>query len=199
MTASPQGEVGENVVRNAVSPEGASRGAVYLPRSVFSRDLHERVDRYFETSGKSRRDLPVMYIKTAFMLAWLAVSYVFLVEASSWWVGAPWALSLGLAMAGIGFNVQHDGSHGSYSRLPAINWVMARSLDLLGGSAYFWRFKHNIAHHTHTNLSGQDDDINLGALGRLSPHDRWRRAHRFQHLYIWILYALLAVEWQTSG
>src|SRR5262249_55862060 len=64
---------------------------------------------------------------------------------------------------------------------------------------YFWHFKHNIAHHTHTNISGQDDDISLGILGRLSPNDPWRAPYRFQHLYVWGLYALLALEWQTTG
>ncbi len=173
--------------------------AKYLPKSQFTRELDARVDEYFATHDLRRRDLPRMYLKSAVVLAWCALSYVALVRSTTAWAAVPLSITLGLAMAAIGFNVQHDGNHGAYSSHAWINGLMARSLDLLGGSAYFWRFKHNIAHHTHTNISGMDDDISLGVLGRLSPNDRWRSPYRFQHLYVWFLYALLAVEWQTTG
>ena len=73
-------------------------------------------------------------------------------------------------MAGVGFNIQHDGNHGAYSRHGGVNKAAALSLNLLGGDAYFWHFKHNIAHHTYPNVTGSDDDIRLGPLARLSPH-----------------------------
>jgi linoleoyl-CoA desaturase len=76
---------------------------------------------------------------------------------------------------------------------------MSLTLDLLGGTAYFWHFKHNIAHHTHPNIAGQDDDISLGFLGRVSPHQRWRSFHRFQWIYMWFLYAVFALQWQLGG
>ena len=108
-------------------------------------------------------------------------------------------MSLGLAMAGVGFNVQHDANHGAYSRHAWVNRIMSLTLDLLGGTAYFWHFKHNIAHHTHPNIAGQDDDISLGVLGRVSPHQRWRPFHRFQWIYMWLLYAVFALQWQLGG
>lgn len=173
--------------------------AKYLPRGQFSAELRDRVDAYFSSRKLSKRDVPAMYRKTAVVLAWCGLSYVGLLAASATWQGIAFSISLGLAMAGIGFNVMHDGSHGAYSSRPWVNQLMARSLDLLGGSAYFWRFKHLIAHHTYTNISGQDDDLTLAKLGRLSPHAPWRRAFRFQHLYVWGLYAVMALEWQTTG
>ena len=110
------------------------------------------------------------------------------------------ALDLGGAGdGGVGFNVQHDGNHGAYSRHCFINKLAALTLNLLGGDAYFWHFKHNIAHHTYPNVTGSDDDIRLGPLARLSPHQRRYWFHRFQHLYVWGLYALLALNWQISG
>jgi linoleoyl-CoA desaturase len=141
-----------------------------------------------------------MYVKTTIVMTWLAVSYLGLVFwASGPWQAVPLAVSLGLAMAGVGFNVQHDGGHGAYSRHPIVNKLMALSLNLLGGNAYFWHYKHNIAHHTYPNISGSDNDIYMGPLGRLSPHDRRYAFHRFQHLYVWLLYALLAVKWQLGS
>jgi linoleoyl-CoA desaturase len=174
--------------------------ASYLSKTSFHRELQARVDQYFKARARSRKGNTTMYVKTAIMLAWLAGSYgllVFVVTTPAAAIMA--AISLGLAMAGIGFNVQHDGGHGSYSENPRVNRIMALTLDLLGGTAYFWHYNHNLAHHTHTNVDGHDDDINVGVLGRMSPHQRWYAHHRFQHLYVWLLYALLAIEWQLTG
>jgi linoleoyl-CoA desaturase len=165
--------------------------------TAFRRDLEARVASYFRGTRRSRHAAGGVYVKTVFLLSWLAVSYLLLVFcAQTWWQALPLAVSVALAMAGIGFNVQHDGNHGAYSSHAALNKLAALSLNLLGGDAYFWRYKHNIAHHTYPNISGADNDINMGPLARLSPHDRRYWFHRFQYIYVWALYALLAVKWQ---
>ena len=111
---------------------------------------------YFERTGLSERDSPRMYLKTAVLLLWFGTSYALLVfGAATLWQGALLSLSLGLAMAGIGCAIQHDANHGAYSRRAAINRVMGMTLDMLGASSYLWRFKHNLAHHTYTNLVGR--------------------------------------------
>jgi linoleoyl-CoA desaturase len=195
--------------RAALTPETAACGsplgakqvqATYLPRTAFSRELEASVDAYFESTGQARRDVPRMYLKTAVMFAWLAGSYLTLLfVVSSPAQAVAGAILLGMAMAGVGFNVQHDGGHGAFSRRPWVNKLAALSLDLLGGTAYFWHYKHNVAHHTHPNLEGHDDDVNVGPLGRMTPHQKWRPAYRFQFAYMWLVYALLALEWQISG
>ena len=168
----------------------------FLPSNGFRSDIESEVEAYFRESGLSPRDVPRMYAKTAFLFMWLAASYVGLVFfADAWWNAVPVAMSLGLAMAGIGFSVQHDGGHGAYSDVPLVNRIMACTLDFLGGSSYFWRYKHNIAHHTYPNISGLDDDLEVGTLARLSPHVRSYPFHRFQHFYMWLLYSLMVVRW----
>src|SRR5688572_28185435 len=98
-------------------------------------------------------------------------------------------------MAGIGFNVQHDGGHQGYSDHPWINKVMAASLDLIGASSYVWRFKHGVIHHTYSNIPYVDQDTDVGPWARLTPLHNKKRIHRFQHLYLWGLYGLLPVKW----
>jgi linoleoyl-CoA desaturase len=172
----------------------------YATSGAFRKDLEGRVAAYFEATGLERRDGPRMLLKTLTLFAWLAASYVGLVFfATAWWQAVPLAISTALAMAGIGFCVMHDGNHGAYSRWPKLNQAAALSLNLLGGDAYFWHFKHNIAHHSYPNVTGSDDDFNVGPAGRLSPLDKHRPFHRFQHIYIWGLYALLAIEWHLTG
>jgi len=96
-------------------------------------------------------------------------------------LAVPAAISMGLSIAGFGFNIQHDGNHKAYSRRPWINRLMASTLDLIGGSSYMWSHKHNTIHHTYSNIEGHDDDINVGALARFAPQQRWHWWHRGQH------------------
>jgi linoleoyl-CoA desaturase len=173
-----------------------------LPRPKFSRsdrflqELRRRVDAYFERTGRRRRDCPTMYFKTATILAWFAAAYILLLfVVHSWWLIVPLAIVLGLSMAAIGFNIQHDGAHRGYSEHQWVNKTMALTLDLIGGSSYLWDWKHNSIHHTYTNITGHDDDINIGFLGRLSPHQKRFRFHRAQGIYLWLLYGFLAIKW----
>jgi len=67
--------------------------------------------------------------------------------------------------------------------------------DLLGGSSYIWRWKHNVFHHSYPNIVGLDDDIDVGILCRVSSHQPYFRHQRFQHLYMWPLYSLIVPKW----
>lgn len=163
----------------------------------FQKELKRRVEQHFRSTGQSPRDCWQMYVKTAVILGWFAASYWFLVFGPvTWWTVIPACASLGLAMAAIGFSIQHDGGHRAYSRFPIVNKLAAMSLDMLGGSSYYWARKHNSIHHTYANITGHDDDIELGILGRLSPYQRRLRFHRWQHIYLWFLYGFLTIKWQ---
>src|SRR6266508_1788904 len=160
-----------------VSPAGQPIRAAEPARSLtfghdnaFQLELRRRVAEHFRTTGRRQRDCWQMYVKTAILL--------------------------GLFAAEIGFNIQHEGGHQAYSNLPWSNKLMAMTLELIGGSSYLWRWKHVVFHHTYVNITGHDTDIDLGLLARLTPHQKRRRYHRWQHLYLWPLYGLLAIKWQ---
>lgn len=89
----------------------------------------------------------------------------------------------------------HDASHHAYSNKSWVNKLAARSLDLIGGSSYLWHWKHVVFHHTYANIHNYDTDIDLGGLGRLTPHHKRHRVHAFQHWYIWFLYGALVIKW----
>lgn len=168
----------------------------FLPHGPFFRDLNLGLDGYFASVRRPRTATPAMWLKTAIILGWLAASWAVLVfAASTWWQAGLAAVSLGFAMAGIGFNVQHDGGHGATSPNKGWNRAMALTLDVLGGSSYLWHWKHNIQHHSNPNVAGLDVDIDIEPFVRLSPEQAWRPWHRFQPLYTWVLYGLLAVKW----
>ncbi|MEX2219451.1 MAG: acyl-CoA desaturase [Phycisphaerales bacterium] len=163
-------------------------------------ELRRRVDEYFERTGRCRRDCPSLYLKSGVILASVAGLYVLLVFfAGAWWQAVPLAVLLGLATAGVGLNIQHEGGHDAFSARPWVNTLAATTLDLIGGSSYVWHYRHSVLHHTYVNITGHDTDIDLGALGRLTPYQKRLAVHRWQHLYMWPLYGLMAIRWQIFG
>lgn len=166
---------------------------------AFQNELRRRVDAHFEATGDRRRDCTQMYVKSAILLTSFAVTYIALVFfATTWWTATPLAVLLGLLTACIGFNLQHDGAHRSYSAKPWISRLMAMALDMIGGSSYYWRWSHVVFHHTYANIDGYDNDISVGILGRFTPHQKKLAVHRYQHIYMWLLYGLMAVKWQLT-
>ncbi len=170
--------------------------ARYLPRGPFQAALDERVAAYFAQTGQSPQLAPGMRLKTLVIYGWLVGSYLFgLLLATQAWQVALASISIGFAMAAVGFNVQHDGSHGAYSARGRVNRLAALALDTIGASSYVWAWKHNVFHHSNPNCVGLDADIDLQPLCRLAPRQRRHAWQRFQHVYIWGLYALLAPKW----
>lgn len=172
----------------------------FVGQSDFQGELRRRIDAYFEQSGRRKRDCPQLYVKTVILLTAFVGLYVLLVFfARTWWQALPLAVLLGFATAGIGLNIQHDGGHDAYSDRPWINRLTAMTLDLIGGSSYVWRYRHTVLHHTYVNITGHDSDVDLGALGRVTPYQKRLPIHRWQHLYMWPLYGLMAIRWQIFG
>jgi linoleoyl-CoA desaturase len=138
-----------------------------------------------------------MGAKSAVLLGWLAGSWALLMFAPvNAWQAALLSVSVGLAMAGVGFSVMHDANHGGTSSSGRLNGIMGFTLDLLGASSFIWRKKHNLMHHTYTNIAGLDADIEAGSpFLRLAPWQSRRGFHRFQHVYVWLLYAVFPLQW----
>jgi len=163
----------------------------------FSRLLGERADVVLRDARAVRRAYRILWAKSAVVIAWTVTSYLLLLEITTTplAVGAA-SLSLGLAMAGIGFCIMHDANHGAYARSRVVNRVAGHSLDVIGGSSYVWRAKH-LAHHTYTNVADHDPDIDALPFARFEPSQRRRPWHRYQHVYVWLLYAVVTVRWQA--
>lgn len=146
-----------------------------------------------EEVARGRRRL---HLNAAFVAALAVASYVGLVFAPvGLGVRILFAAALVVACIAIATNVMHDGNHGSFSRSARVNRIAGWSSDLLGGSSYLWRFKHNRLHHGNTNVVGFDTDIEQMPFARLAPQQPWRPQHRYQHLYMWVLYGFLALQW----
>ncbi len=166
----------------------------------FTKALKRRVRSYFKDNGISMTGNYKMYWKSAFMLSLYFVPYfvhLFLPTGSAWLHLLLWIL-MGWGMAGIGLSIMHDAVHGSYSLKKWVNQLMSLSMNITGGSYTNWRIKHNILHHTYTNVDGLDQDLEVaGWLLRFSPNKERHDIHKFQHIYAWFLYTLLTLLWTT--
>jgi linoleoyl-CoA desaturase len=165
---------------------------------AFEVDVRQRVDAYFrQGKGRLKTGSWQMFLKTAVILTCFGTVYVLLVFfARTLWQALPLAILLGLSTAEIGFNIAHDAGHGAYSKTRWINKSAAVMMDFAGSSSYIWFWKHSVIHHRFVNITGFDNDIDIGPLGRLSPHSRRLWFHRWQYLYLWPLYGLLATKWE---
>ncbi len=158
--------------------------------------LKQRVSRYFtEVKKPSTGNNALLFKAILFFICYIFL-YIHLVFFTPvWWLATPECILLGGLTAAIGFNVMHDGAHGSFSKYKTLNKLAGFSLNFLGGSAIMWNMKHNIIHHTYTNIDGVDDDLAVGPWLRMATTQKRRKIHKFQHYYVWFLYTMPYIMW----
>ncbi|MCU0507201.1 MAG: acyl-CoA desaturase [Anaerolineae bacterium] len=172
-----------------------ARSIQFTGQRGFRKTLNERVEAHLRENGVPARDLPAMYAKTAISLVWWLGAYLLiLLGGFPTWVNLILCVVFAFAVASIGFNVMHDANHRGYSDNPRVNRIVSLSAELAGISGFRWRTKHNVWHHTYTNIAGYDDDIEAYGLIRLSPRVPWRPLHRFQAWYFPLVYSLIAFD-----
>lgn len=162
----------------------------------FHQELKKRVNQYFIERKKSSAGNFGLYFKAVFFCAAYIALYIHLVYFTPvTWLAIIECVLFGVFTSAIGFNVMHDGGHGSFSNSKAVNRLAAISVNFLGASSIMWNMKHNIIHHTYTNIDGVDDDIEIKPYLRMCATQKLHPLHRFQHYYVWVLYTMLHLIW----
>jgi linoleoyl-CoA desaturase len=125
------------------------------------------VDTYFKSTRRKKTGNWKLYIKALVLIPVAVAVYSWLLFGSySFPGGLLLSVLLGFTLVFIAFNVMHDACHGSFSCKKWINECMGLTMNALGSNAFIWKIKHNIIHHTYTNIDGIDDDISNGPLLR---------------------------------
>ena len=162
----------------------------------FHAELKAKISEYFLEVGRTTTGNYQLFIKAVVLMVSFVFIYVHLVFFTPpvlWQVFE--SILLGGLVAAIGFNVMHDGAHGSFSKYKWVNRLAAFSLNILGGNSFMWNMKHNVIHHAYTNIDGVDDDIDIQPWLRMSSTQKKYRLHKYQHIYFWILYSMLYIFW----
>ncbi len=159
-------------------------------------ELKRRVNEYLESQNIKATGNSKLFSKAIILISLFVATYIHLVFFTPpVFFAVIECIFFGALIASIGFNVMHDGSHGSFSKHPWLNKLAASSISVLGASRFMWSMKHVTIHHTYTNIDGVDDDIEVGMLMRMAPTQKHYLMHRFQHIYFWVLYMLLYIFW----
>lgn len=162
----------------------------------FYTSLKTSVDAYFKDNNIKKTGDWRLFSKTIILMGTAILIYTSLMVFKMNALPAIFlCVVLGFVFAGIGFSVMHDANHGSYSTNQRLNDFVGLSANALGASSYFWKQKHNIIHHTYTNVDGIDDDIAKSPIIRQCESQKWVPAHKVQHLYLLPIYSLSSIFW----
>jgi len=164
--------------------------------NTFFQSVKNSVDAYFKTQKLKRRGNWKLYLKAWILIPASLGIYLFLLTGHyTWLMGILASVFLGFTLVCIAFNVMHDACHGSFSEKKWVNNIMGLTMNALGSNAFIWKIKHNVIHHTYTNIDKIDDDIANGPLLRQCTTQKWMPMHRFQFLYMFLLYGVSTLSW----
>ncbi len=165
-------------------------------KGTFHLELKNRISAYFQEVGKSSTGNYKLFIKAILMVISFIAVYVHLVFFTPpTLLALAECLLLGALTAFIGFNVMHDGAHGSFSKYTWVNKLAGSSINFLGANVFMWSTKHNVVHHSFTNINEVDDDIDARPFLRLCDSQKRYGIHKYQHIYAIAAYSLLYLYW----
>ena len=166
----------------------------------FANTLNERVNFFLKTK---QNILPwPLYLKGLIIL--LSASFFYIQAMSDdivwfdflpYWTGKCfYFLCLGIGICLIGFGIFHDAGHGVYTKNKILNYCVRFIGNVVGGDGELWKMKHD-THHKETNIAGKDKDIEQQPFFRLSPYQSITWGHKYQHIYCFVLYSFLTINW----
>eukprot|EP00475_Leptophrys_vorax_P014975 TRINITY_DN2125_c0_g1_i1.p1 TRINITY_DN2125_c0_g1~~TRINITY_DN2125_c0_g1_i1.p1 ORF type:complete len:460 (-),score=121.47 TRINITY_DN2125_c0_g1_i1:91-1470(-) len=175
----------------------------FAPDTGFYAKLRERVGDYFVRTKQDYKNPVPGFLRLFFVLV-VGIS-TFLLANLGGLINVPWSVRM-LAAVVFGvcqvlplLQVMHDASHFALGRQPWM-WEFFGKLTMdfyAGASLDSWLHQHILGHHIYTNVLGADPDLPVadeGDIRRLTVLQKWLWPYRFQHLYLPILYGLLAVK-----
>jgi linoleoyl-CoA desaturase len=162
----------------------------------YYRDLKRTVARMVRKSdAKVKRQ---MHFKAGVLLLGFSITYALLLLDSN---GLSQMLFyygvLGFFLIIFFLNTAHDIAHNAFFHQRALNEKMLVVLDVLGDNSVIWKRRHVHYHHVFANVRDWDMDIRQSPAVRIYPQAPYRWFHRFQHLYMPMLYFFytLHVSW----
>ncbi|MBI3519158.1 MAG: acyl-CoA desaturase [Bacteroidetes bacterium] len=162
-------------------------------------DLRKRVNDYFKLNHISPKANANMVIKTIVLISSYIIPFIIiLLVPMNAWLALALTVLMGFGIAGVGMGVMHDACHGAYSQKHWVNHLLSGTLYLLGSNVLNWKIQHNVLHHTYTNISGLDEDIDDKGPIRLSENKPLKWYHKYQFIYAFAFYGLMTITMLTN-
>jgi linoleoyl-CoA desaturase len=104
-------------------------------------------------------------------------------------------VGLGFMLIIIFLSVIHDAVHGTIFEKKWMNELLVHMFDFMGANSFIWKLRHVRFHHNYPNVLGWDTDIDQSDLARIFPHGEYSKSHKYQHIYLPMLYPLFLFNW----
>jgi fatty acid desaturase len=187
----------------------------YKPDSGFWKDLTKEVGDYFETNKLDYKNPVPGLVRMAFVIPTAFLGYAI----SMGWVWpsvfAPIGTWAGFAIAAIAaivfgicqalplLHVMHDASHVAIGHGETWWKAIGRiSMEWYAGASMMsWHHQHVVGHHIYTNVVEADPDLPVsmsGDIRRLVPRQAWAALYKYQHIYLPIIYGVLALRFRVQ-
>lgn len=162
---------------------------------LFFKTLRKRVNEYFQKNNLKKTANRIAKIKAIVLITAYFTAYLLVFFADT--TGELYAAyaMMGVLTIFVALNVAHDAAHGTFSSNKKINALLLYTFDILGASGYIWQLKHVHSHHPHINIPDMDSDIKQTNLVRIFPDSPFIWFHRFQYLYMPVLYLFYTLVW----
>ncbi len=149
-----------------------------------------KVNQYFEDKQLNKLAGSRMYGKTLLLFGlWIGLYVLLLSNTLAGWtliaLQVAWHFNMFLMSVGIA----HDGTHHAYSNKPWVNKFFTGIFDYIGINSDMWEYNHIHSHHRAPNVPIYDSAIFSLSLFRFHPRAPYYKMHRYQHIYIVVIYA----------
>lgn len=159
----------------------------------FKSRLYAIKAKYRKENGSIKGGVKLL-IKAIIILILYFVPFVILLMVSPvGWIAVCLLILICFGMVGVGLSIMHDAAHDAFSKKQWLNWLMKRTIYLLGSSLMNWLIQHNLLHHTYTNIEGLDEDTRSRLLFRFSKHSPYNKRYRYQHIYAPFFYSFYSL------
>jgi fatty acid desaturase len=180
---------------NAKLEESRSAKLFSFEEGGFYRTLKQRTREYFKTNNLTTKatTMEIIYfvatILSIYFCTWAAFVQGSLIAAVLHGVGRAICI----------IQPTHATSHYAMFRSVWLNqWAYRISMALSGSSPAQWTTKHIINHHVETNLCPTDDDT-MYPIKRILHEFPRLFFHKYQHIYIWLVYPYTTILWHFSN
>jgi len=189
---------------------GGSEYPSFPKQSEFYKELKKRVNAFFRSEKlkkngiQGRTDATPMLLRSAVLGAISVFVWLLALQLTvSGYFGLACLCSLvvGTSHALISLMPVHEASHGASTSSPWMWRFLGAMHDwLLGASFYNWLHQHLLGHHPFTQVEQLDPDIVTADpdARRIKTSQPWLSPYRWQHLYMPVLYGLLAAKYRIN-
>jgi linoleoyl-CoA desaturase len=137
----------------------------------------------------------ILFKAVFFPASYLFTYVTILMAGKQSWVFYSGYFLLGVFLVMIFLNIIHDAVHNAIFSNKKLNKGYVYLFDLMGANSFVWRQRHIRFHHNYPNVNGWDTDIEQSNLARIFPTDQVLPIHRYQHIYLPLLYPLYLFNW----